>query len=607
MTKQISIFAEEEVGGERDQPQIGKRTRRMYPMDIFRRKEGLVRVDETDRQLRDDWLRMRRRMELLDKPASCRYIPSGAAERTIRFVGSGKVRKLLLPCGNGFGKSSLVCVMLDQLINGVNNPWFDYPIFHNFPFPRKIAIIGTPSSIADDGGFKEEFNNWVRQEGMYKNKKGKNYYCHYEKNGWTITVFSQDQDPKEIESPTYGLIMPDEPMTLEFFNAFASRTRKGALWLMTGTPLRGAGYLIDKVVNKADLVLKNHVMKDNYQEVMAETDRQIKALPERATVVAQGCVWENCVEQGYRGVLYEADIEDMIKDYDEDQKRARIWGEFMYYAGLLIKSYKPKVEEIKDENYGRCRHLLTDFEDFPILRQSEGRIPGHWPKGCVIDPAVRRPPVLLYFAVDEAGRNFIFKEWPPKGKYKWYEEEGDMREEYWDDLWDFMQSLEREVRWDGGNNPNSFKPIKYIMDPRGKDQSNKFRKGTYWELFRDAGFRCSVLTRTEQTFGIQQVNLYFKQDKLFVFGDCLQTDHAFQRCVWDEHRGRTAEGKMSKEKARELGKDHVDCTRYWLLRKPEQAVADYVTAEKNRVKQAKYYRLAGERGKGFFRSGGYGM
>ena len=81
------------------------------------------------------------------------FCPNGVQEDVVvTLVGANKITKvprLLVTYANGTGKTTIVVHIIANLIFGVQNGWFNYPLFKNFPYPKKIWYCSTPELIKD--------------------------------------------------------------------------------------------------------------------------------------------------------------------------------------------------------------------------------------------------------------------------------------------------------------------------------------------------------------------------------------------------------------------------------------------------------------------------
>ena len=81
------------------------------------------------------------------------FCPNGAQEKFIKTVANSlkntRVPVILSTYANGVGKTTVCIHTLLNIIYKPQNAWFDYPVFHNFPFPKTIWYSSTVEAIKD--------------------------------------------------------------------------------------------------------------------------------------------------------------------------------------------------------------------------------------------------------------------------------------------------------------------------------------------------------------------------------------------------------------------------------------------------------------------------
>ena len=73
------------------------------------------------------------------------YVPTGDNQKVIEnfahsLDGGASIAYVSCFAGNGIGKTKLSEAILLNLVRGVQSPWFDYPIFHDFPLKHKTIL-----------------------------------------------------------------------------------------------------------------------------------------------------------------------------------------------------------------------------------------------------------------------------------------------------------------------------------------------------------------------------------------------------------------------------------------------------------------------------------
>ncbi len=298
------------------------------------------------------------------------FIPTGKQEEVIREMGSNKHFIVIFSAANGPGKTCLLANILGNLIWGKQNKWFNYSIFEDFPYPKRIRIATTPKNLEEIGAIQTEIAKWW-PKGQYKSrKKGKNYTSEYTANGWIMDLMSYAQEVEEYESATLGIMGFDEPPPKKILNATIARMRQGGIILIFMTPLDIGGEILGELEEK---------------EVIEYEGKEIGKVK-----VIYGGVETACIEHGVRGYLKHENIIQMQSFYDEDEKEARIHGKPIHLIGKIYKDF-----EI-DEPY-----VVDDFV-----------IPDNWLRIQITDPHDAIPFAMTWVALDETNQLWIYDEFP---------------------------------------------------------------------------------------------------------------------------------------------------------------------------------------------------
>lgn len=184
------------------------------------------------------------------------YEPNGACEQYIREIGNDQRLVVLFSAANGVGKTAASVNVIANILFGkdnVENPWFNYPLYRDWPYPKRGRIVSEAANI--DKNVIPSLEEWLPL-GRYKAQKGtKSFLSKWETdNGWTFDIMTNDQDAKQFEGPTLGWIWCDEPPTETIFKACVSRLRSGGIMFISATPLNGSAWMYDEIVAKKDKV-----------------------------------------------------------------------------------------------------------------------------------------------------------------------------------------------------------------------------------------------------------------------------------------------------------------------------------------------------------------
>lgn len=294
------------------------------------------------------------------------YEPNGICEKAIRHIGANTDLVTILAAANGIGKTTLIVNFFANLMFGVQNKYFDFPLIKNWPYPKRLRYITDQKIVEESGPFSSEIKKWW-PKGRYETfKLGRNYVCQYKVGDWILDVMTNDQDIKQFEGGTFGGIVFDEPPKESIWAASISRLRLGGILLVFMTPLTEAAWFFDKVV------------------------------PQHKDSIFYASMEDACKTHGVRGHLEHDHIQKMIQNMSPDEIEARAYGRAMYLKGLIFKTFDPKV------------HILKDFERPPL----------HSTIYNVVDPHADKPFFSIWAYPRKNGDLIIFDEHPNEDFFK---------------------------------------------------------------------------------------------------------------------------------------------------------------------------------------------
>jgi hypothetical protein len=302
------------------------------------------------------------------------YCPSGIQEEYIKTVGTSHLSEcngsdtpvVGYFAANGTGKTETTLHIILNIISGIQNEYFNYPMFRSFPYPKLCWYVSTSSGIKDV--VVPELMRLLKGRTGYEFKKdGKPTYSRVVfDNGWQIIFKTFDQNIEQFESASCGIIAIDEPAQEYIWKACKSRRRMGCLMLLPLTPLYAPPYLRDEVTS---MISAN---QPGYFMITAD-------------------VYSACKKRGVRGYLKPNVIDDMVSSYSEDEKLARAYGKFMFFFGKVYSGFTDRLH-------------VVDPLDYPLKRDY---IYKH-----IVDPHDSRDNAEVWVAITPEGRYIFFDETP---------------------------------------------------------------------------------------------------------------------------------------------------------------------------------------------------
>ena len=293
------------------------------------------------------------------------------------MVGSDKHFVNMFVGANGTSKTATGVNIITNIVYGIQNEWFEHPLFQKFPYSEKKGrIISDPTTIKEK--IIPELRKWfpaneaarIPDANFEEAKEGKSYVCKITTNtGWTIDIMSTEQEKKEFESVDLSWIWIDEPIPQDRFIASLARGRLGMIVFWTYTPLFGAAWIKDW--------MDKHLDSGEAGAVEAEAE-------------------ENCKVHGIRGIFEHAHIKRIADSIPEDEKEARIFGRFGHLLGRVHKIFRRSIHVIPAFSFNE-----KDYTTYMAL-DTHPRVPDH----------------ALYLSVNRNGRKFISGEVISEGGVK---------------------------------------------------------------------------------------------------------------------------------------------------------------------------------------------
>lgn len=295
------------------------------------------------------------------------YQPNEPVTKLIEMVGNKDNLVYILSAANGIGKTTALVNIAGALMFGASNKFFDYPMFKDWPYPKRIRFVSEPSQVKESGPFPSEIKKWWPKGKYQAFKGGQHYVSEYKAGDWILEVMTYEQLPSQHEGANLGCVMFNEPPPENLWTPNISRLRAGGIGIVGMTPLTEAGWFFDKIV------------------------------PRNQDFIVYADVETACKQHGTRGHLDHDQIQKMIAEYSPEEREARVDGKAMYLKGLIYKSFNTQVHVLKET----------------IQAPSNATI------FMSVDPHTDKPFACIWGFVDSRGDFYIVDEWPNVDFYQW--------------------------------------------------------------------------------------------------------------------------------------------------------------------------------------------
>ncbi len=448
---------------------------------------------------------------LTDQPHQS-FEPIGKFQEFIDQAMNGVTTTALFEAANGVGKTHGMVNMLANLFWPCDNIYCSSPLFKNWPYPKAGRIISYPNTVTETiiPMMKKIFPKGKFKATKYETMKdGKRYESRWKTDtGWTFTIMTTDQDPKEFESATLGWFWEDEPVQREIHQANYARIRMGGVGFITETPLKGSAWIYDDFVDKTPSDL------------------------EREKRVAVHAVLEDaCKEHGVHGFIDHQRIVDQVAQYDPDEIQSRVFGNHHHLSGIVFKKWTPTVHLIEP--------FAINYKDYVVIE--------------AYDPHPRTPDAIVFAAVNRDGDVFLIDE-------IWMDADTN-------EIVHRIKSIESKYRII----KRVIDPMAFIQDKHTGYCLAADLQMTYRLPFKPASKERSNAIELIRRYIDYQVQdgIVIRRPKLFCFNTLERTPWEIARWQWQDWRGLSAQFKDPKEKPVDKDDHMIECVGRILLENPK--------------------------------------
>jgi phage terminase large subunit-like protein len=223
----------------------------------------------------------------------------------------------------------------------------------------------------------------------------------------------------------------------------------------------------------------------------------------------------NCIEHGVRGFLKHKDIERIVNQFSEEDKQARVKGQFQHLTGLVFKQFQPQIHVIEPFDIDIYNYVVVE----------------------ALDTHPRVPDALLYVAINEQGQHFVIDE-------------------------SFENNTTSQLAFKIKQKRSNYRVVKKLIEPAAfnQDQHRDLRQGQYAsladELYYEHGLdfeagskrRLDAIKRIGDYLSYQKIgDQFITSPQLYIFSSCTRLKYEIMHYLWDEWRGKSAEYRSKKE------------------------------------------------------------
>lgn len=344
---------------------------------------------------------------------------------------------------------------------------------------------------------------------------------------FTLKFISYEQEPGKTEGTTWNFGWWDEPPPRHLYvTCRRGMLRHAALGWFTGTPLNEP-WMYEEVYRSKESL-----------HVAAPSD--VKRLKWSHKAIIQIGPTE------YPPGITKEQIDAWAETLDEEEKAARINGEFMHLQGRVYKNFNSTVRS-KENPAG----TLLDPSEF-FFRHPNWQT---YPAFCVVDPHDRKPFAFSWGIVTPRDEKVFISEWPDEFDFD--------RQKSWRwTIGDYARMIDqREAALWGSTRPSSI--VWRIMDPNFGRTPKAGENETVEDMFAAHGLFFDTSVDDDVPNGHIAVRKEMAEDRLFVLSHLKNLIKGMENYVWDEYSG--SKDRSVKERPRDKFKDFPDTVRYAVM------------------------------------------
>lgn len=326
-------------------------------------------------------------------------------------------------------------------------------------------------------------------------------------NGSTAELMSYDQKLEKFAGTSRHWTHFDEEPPKDIFTECRMRLiDTGGCWYMTMTPVLGMTWVYD------DIYIPGLAPGGNITVIIIDSS-----------------------ENPY---ISTAEVEAVVADMDENEKKARKAGQFVALGGIAFPKFNPE------------RHVIENYNDWDIQRKARILT---WSQYASMDHGFNAPTVWLFHAVSPSGSVITY-----------------------DEIYDREKTLPFYVQEIHARNREQYRrvPDIYVGDP-SVSQRNAITGTSVQKEYATMGI--PILKGNNDVLStVERINRYFEHGKWAITENCPNFIRELQRARWKVYE--TAKQRQDNPPREELHRKHShspDAARYFIGMMPDlsQAVA----------------------------------